>query len=351
MSVETVGYIGLNHHHCEPYLATLETLPVEVTCACEPDPTFDPESVVGLGDVPVYDDPETLLAEEDVDAVVVSLSNRETPGVIELAVDAGIHVYTEKPVARTAAELEPLIECVADADVTVGVSYTWQGHPITEQLNELLETGFYGDLRAFEARFMASKLDYRDTSHFIFDADASRGGILQWLGIHWIQLLTWFLEEPIVRVNARTSHGTPGVSVEDGAAVQLESASGALGTLQCGYYLGEELYDTQLNLYGTRGRSIWDPMGREFGFDGETTVELDSFGDEWGSTPHRTIVHDYDPAPGYGGRPGREFMESFFDACESGDESPVGLDAALDVLKILDAAYESAETNEWVAVE
>ena len=347
-----VGYIGLDHHHCEPYLATLAQLPVEVTCACEPNPDFDAAGVAGLGDVPVYADPAELLAEADVDAVVVSLSNRDTPGVIERAVNEGIDVYTEKPVARTAAELEPLVDHVADADVTVGVSYTWQGHPVAEQLKELVADGFFGDIRAFEARFVASKLAHRDTSHFIFDAGASRGGILQWLGIHWVQLLSWLLaDDPIVRVNAGMTHGTPGVEVEDGATLQFETASGGLGTLHCGYYLREDLYDTQLNLYGTGGRSLWDPMGREFGFGGETTVELDSFTDDWGSTPHRTITHDYDPAPGYGGRPGREFMRAFFDARETGDEPPVGLDSALDVLRILDAAYESAATDEWVAVE
>ena len=344
-----VGYIGLDHHHCEPYLATLDQLPVTVTCACEPNPDFDPTSVVGLGKVPVYEQPEALLAAEDVDVVFVSLSNRDTPTVIEQAVNAGVDVYTEKPAARTAAELESLIESVGDADATVGVSYTWQGHPIAAHLSELLDEGFFGDLRAFEARFVASNLAHRETAHFIFDSEASRGGILQWLGIHWIHLLTWLLEDdPIVRVNADLTHGTPGVDVEDGATLQLRTESGALGTLQCGYYLSEGLYDTQLNLYGENGRSVWDPMGREFGFDGETKLELDSFADDWSATPHRTITHDYDPAPGYGGKSGLEFIEAFFEACESGDKPPVGLDDALTVLRVLDAAYESAERDRWV---
>lgn len=351
MTERAIGYVGLDHHHAEPYLRTLETLPATVTSACEPNPAFDVSSVDVLDDVPVYDDFEELLAAEPLDAVFLTLPNRDTPAAIERAVDAGVDVYTEKPAARTAAELEALIERLEGGDATVCVSYPWQSHPIVTELRALSEGRFFGDVRAFDVRYVASQLAYRDTSHFIFDAEASRGGILQWLGIHWLQLLTVLLEEPITRVNARTVAGTDGVEVEDAATLQLETGDGALGTLHCGYHLGEGLYDTRIDVYGTDGRSGWDPMGREFDFDGETTLELDDTSGEWASTPHRTITHDYEPAPGYGGLWGRAFVEAFLDACDGGGEPPVALEDALVVLRILDAAYESAETGEWVDVE
>lgn len=350
MTERAIGYVGLDHHHAEPYLRTLETLPVTVTSACEPNPDFDVSSVDALGDVPVYDGLESLLATESLDAVFLTLPNRDTPEAIERAVDAGVDVYTEKPAARTAAELEALIERVG-SDATVCVSYPWQSHPIATELETLFEEGFFGDVRAFDVQYVASQLAYRDTSHFVFDAEASRGGILQWLGIHWLQLLTVLLREPIARVNARMVAGTEGVDVEDAATLQLETTGSALGTLHCGYHLGEGLYDTRIDVYGTDGRSSWDPMGRKFDFDGETTLELDDTSGEWASTPHRTITHDYEPAPGYGGLWGRAFVEAFLDACDGGDEPPVTLEDALVVLRILDAAYESAETGHWVDVE
>lgn len=91
-------------------------------------------------------------------------------------------------------------------------------------------------------------------------------------------------------------------------------------------------------------------MGREFGFDGTTTLELDDTSGKWASTPHRTITHDYDPIPGYGGAWGRRFVESFFAACDGERDPPVTLEDALVVLRVLDAAYESAETGEWVPI-
>lgn len=351
MTDRTVGYVGLDHHHAEPYLRTLETLPATVTCACEPNQSFDPALVDPLGDVPVYDDLETMVSAESLDAIFLTLPNQETPLAIEQALDAGIDVYTEKPAARRAADIEPLIERTANTDETVCVSYPWQSHPIVRDLQRLIEDDFFGEIRAFDARYVASQLAFRDTSHFIFDAEASRGGILQWLGIHWLQLLDRLLAEPITRVNARMVAGTDGVEVEDVATLQLETSGGAIGTLHCGYHLGEGVYDTQIDLYGRDGRSSWDPMGREFGFDGETTLELDDASGDWTTTPHRTITHEYDPAPGYGGSWGRTFVEAFFDACDGEREPPVTLGDAAAVLRILDAAYESAETGEWVDVD
>ncbi|MCU4743029.1 Gfo/Idh/MocA family oxidoreductase [Halobacteria archaeon AArc-m2/3/4] len=348
----TVGYVGLNHHHTEPYLATLAELPVSVTAACEPDEHFDVDGVSGLGDVPVYTDPVELLDEEDPDIVWISLSNRDTPAVIEAAVDRGIDVYTEKPAARTAAELEELLESIDDSDATVGVSYTWRGHPAAQELRNRAATGFFGDVRSVDARFIASQLAYREADHYLFEQAASRGGIVQWLGIHWIDLLPWILADDVVRVNASLTHGTPAVDVEDGAVVQFELASGAIGSLQCGYYLREGRYDTELSITGMDGRVSWDPMGDYFGFDDETTVELESCRDEYASAPRRYLTYDYEPTPGYGGGYGLDFMQQFLDARVSADvRVPADLEDALTVLRVLDAVYESAETGEWVAVE
>lgn len=352
MSVPTVGYIGLDHHHCEPYLQTLAQLPATVTCACEPNPAFDSGSVEGLNDVPIYRSTESLLESENVDIVWITLSNRDTPSVITTALDHGIDIFTEKPAARTSADLEPVVSAAESSDSTVCVSYAWRGHPIIRDLRNRAADGFFGNVRAFEARFLASNLIYRDLNHYLFDAAASRGGILQWLGVHWLDVIPWLLNDPIARVSADISYGFDGTDVEDGATVQLQTESGAIGTLNAGYYLEDERYDTHIAIHGTSGRCAWDPVGRTFGFDGQTTLELERVDGEWQSTPRRRITHDYDPSSGYGGQWGLEFVQQFLEARRSEETSvPATIRDALDVLRVLDAAYEAAESSQWVTVE
>jgi predicted dehydrogenase len=347
----TIGYIGLDHHHRGQYLDSIEQLDAEVTATADSRVTPNALGIERLTDVPFYDDPIALLDDAGVDLVWVTLSNRATPSVIEAAVERGIDVFTEKPAARTAADLEPAAARARTSDATVGVSFIWRMHPISRRLRDLANSGFFGSVQCFDLRFLASKLTTRNTDHYLFDAAESRGGIVQWLGIHWLDLLPWFLDDPIMRVNASMTAGTPDVGVEDAATLQFETESGAIGTQTCGYLLRKDRYNTAINVYGDDGRSKWDPIGETFGFDGETVLELDSSADSWASTPHRQFVHEYEPTPGYGGRWGIDFFEQFLAACRGEATVPAGLDDLLTVLCVLDAAYESAETDGWVAVD
>lgn len=352
--VPTVGYAGLGNHHAEPYLQTLETLPVRVSCACAPTVRGSP-TVDSLPDVPTYDDVETLLDAEQPDILWVSLPNRDTPAAIEAATDRGIDVFTEKPAGRTAADLRPVAERVSERDALVCPAYVWRGHPTAREIRVRATADFFGPVRHVAARYAASKLRYRDTDHYLFDPAASRGGILQWLGVHWLDLIPWLLSDPITTVRARTSDPVDptvagDVAVEDGATVEFETAGGASGSLQCGYYLREDRYDTELVVYGEAGRAQWNPLGRHFGFEGTTSLELEALDGSWPSCPSRTLTYEYEPAPGYGGAWGREYVKTFLAARRGEAEPTATLADAVSVLEVLDAAYRSADTGGWVSV-
>ena len=345
-----IGYVGLDHHHRAPYIESISRLN-----GCEVVATADPYGETArnvgadaLSGLPHYESTADLVVSEEVDVAWLTLANRETPDAISAAIDAGVDVYTEKPAARTAADLEPVADRIRDADATVCFSYTWRAHPIAMELRSRAADGFFGDVRSFDLRFVASKLATRPTDHYLFDWEASRGGIVQWLGVHWIDLLPWFLNDEIARVNAAMTADYDGVDVEDGANLQFELASGAVGTYTTGYHLREGRYDTEISVYGEDGRCTWDPIGDVFGFDGETTLHLDS--DDWPATPVRDVTYEYKPAPGYGGKWGLSFFEQFLAARDGEAPVPADVDDALRVLSVLDAAYKSAETDAWVDV-
>ncbi|WP_137287641.1 Gfo/Idh/MocA family protein [Halorussus salinisoli] len=347
-----IGYVGLDHHHRNPYLESIDQLDdAEVVAAVDPDGNIPADvGAESLSETQWYSSIDEACTSEQLDLVWLTLSNRDTPAAIEKAVDRGVDVFSEKPAARTAAELEPVADRIRSRDdVTVGFSYTWRGHPISQELRERAADGFFGDVRVFDLRFVASKLEARATGHYLFDREKSRGGIVQWLGVHWIDLLPWILDDPVVRVHASLSYDTDAVDVEDGAVVQFELRSGAVGTLTAGYFLRDGRYDTKLRVYGDEGRCSWDPMGTTFGFDGETTLELDA--DCWESTPHRTVTHEYDSTPGYGGSWGLSFFKQFLAARRGDAAVPADVDDALRVLRVLDAVYESASSGEWVEVQ
>jgi len=348
----SIGYVGLDHHHRAPYLDSIAQLD-ECEVVATADIYGDTAKTVGadsLVSLPHYDSTASLLANEEIDVAWVTLANKDTPAAIEAALDVGVDVYTEKPGARTAADLEPIADRIRAADeMTVCFSYTWRAHPIAREIRTRAGADFFGDIRGFDLRFIASQLSTRATDHYLFDWDASRGGIVQWLGVHWIDLLPWLLDDSIARINASMIHSDDAVDVEDGATLQIElDESGALGTHTMGYYLREGRYDTEIKIYGREGRCTWDPMGETFGFDGETTLRLDS--NNWPATPVREATYEYESAPGYGGKWGRSFFEQFLAARNGESEVPADINDALCVLRVLDAAYESSTEGGWVSV-
>lgn len=368
MTETTVGYVGVEHHHRDPYFQIADQLGLHITSVCEPGDRFDPSSVEAMTDRPdeitaetvdvrsmltdatVYRDPTEMLQSEPVDVLWITYSNRATPTIIETAVAHGVDVISEKPLARTAAELEPVAETAADTDVTIGVTYFYRGNPVARALKERVTDGFFGDMWAIDARYVGSKLDYRNTDHYIYQAEQSRGGVLQWIGLHWIDLCMWILDDPIHRVCMQRTDAAIG-GIEEGVALVFETNGGVMGTFQTGYYLGELGKDSDVTLYGTHGtaQSPVHDDARQGG--GSVPLRLSSDRAGWRGAPRRTIDYEfgYDRLPSWGDYV-LDFFREFFHGRGTAGGIPADIDDALRVLRVLDAAYESAETGDWITV-
>ncbi|MEF8850965.1 MAG: Gfo/Idh/MocA family oxidoreductase [Haloarculaceae archaeon] len=363
----TVGYVGVDHHHRDPYFAIASGLGLDVAAVCEPGREVALEELTAMDERPdeittegsdqadlvagatVFEDPERLVAESDIDVLWLTYRNDEMPGIVEAAVEAGVHVVCEKPIGRTAADLEGVAERAREAGVTVAPTTFYRTNPIAMDLRERVREGFFGEVWTVEGRFHGSQLSYRDTSHYIYDRATSRGGALQWIGPHWLDMMPWVLDDPIARVNARF-HDATDCDVDAGAVVQFETAGGTLGTFHTGYYLSERGKDSHLGVYGTDAQARTPVHHDSLQHEPTAQLELTAGRDDWSGAPRRTVAYEftYDRFPAWGDYV-QDYFAAFFDGYESGDV-PATVDDALQLLRVLDAAYESAEGGEWVTV-
>jgi len=365
--VEKIGYIGVDHHHRDPYFAIASGLDVDVTAVCEPGRRVDVADLTAMDDRPdeittegeevadlvsgatVYEDPEHLVANGDVDVVWITYRNDETPKIVESAVEHGVHAISEKPIGRTAADLESVATRANESGVTVAPTTFYRKNPMAMALRERVQEGFFGDVWTVEGRFNASQLRYRNTDHYIYDRETSRGGALQWIGPHWVDMMPWVLEDPIARVNART-HNAAECDIEVGAVLQFETRGGTLGTYHTGYYLDERGKDTTLGIYGTDAQARTPLHHDSLQHEPTVPVEFTAAHDEWSGTASRTIEFEfsYDRFPQWGDYV-QDYFEAFFDGYETGDV-PATVEDAVQLLRVLDAAYDSAARGEWVSV-
>ncbi|WP_227379357.1 Gfo/Idh/MocA family protein [Haladaptatus halobius] len=362
-----IGYVGVDHHHRDPYFAVASGLDIDITAVCEPGKRVDLGSLAAMDERPdeittegqevadlvagatVYEDPHHLIADGDIDVVWITYRNDKTPSIVETAVDNGVHVISEKPIGRTAADLEAVATRANEVGVTVSPTTFYRKNPVAMELRDKVRAGFFGDIWTVQGRFNASQLSYRNTDHYIYDRATSRGGSLQWIGPHWVDMMPWILDDSIARVNARF-HDAAETDVEAGAVLQFETKKGTLGTYHTGYYLSERGKDTHLGLYGTEAQARTPIHHDSLQHEPTVPLELTAKYSDWSGAPRRTIEYEftYDRFPAWGDYV-QDYFEAYFEGYETGDV-PATVDDAVQLLRVLDAAYESGNSREWVEV-
>ncbi len=354
----TIALLGCTHPHSRAHLETLRLSGrVDRLVLWDPD-LASAEALArhaGPGPAEATADLARALGEE-VGYVLACRRNDENPETVVAAARAGKHVLTEKPVARTAAELRPVLAEVEAAGVSLGVCYPWRAHPAAADLRAFREAGLLGRLLGSETRIATSRVRFRDPSHWLFTRRHGGGGILHWLGCHFFDLLRFILGEEAHRVSALAatldSPVEVPVEVEDTAAVSIGWGSGALGTFSAGYHLARSragyagaTFDTLLAARGTEGRFAWHPTAPE------EPVRLESAHPEWAGAPERERRYRLEPCEAYAGRHGLAFFERFLEDAAAGRPQLAGGEDALRVLEWVEAAYRSAETGQVVDLD
>ena len=292
-----------------------------------------------------------MVANPDIDAVLVSVRNDQCPAVLEAAIDAGKPAIFEKPGALTAAELRRLADKAAAAGVTVGAMYTNRGNPVMHEVKKVREAGDLGRVMHVEARFITSLIRYRDPNYWLFKKSQAGSGILSWLGCHHIDILCYLLDDRVAEVSAMVGSLNPeGVDVEDTACVVLRFESGVIGTLNAGYLMAGSpegysggRYDMFMALRGTEGY-VRIPLSEGSYY----TLHSIAAGQATSGLQERRFSPPESPA--YGGKPGEEFMASFLRASRAGAPADAPIEAAVHVLEVVEAALESAATGRTIRV-
>jgi len=350
----TFALLGCTHPHSRGHLNTLRISPeVDRVWLWDPDrAAAEALSEHAGGKLAGVADELPAALRDEVEFALVCRRNDENPETVVAAARAGKHVMSEKPMATTADRLRPVLEEVRQAGVALGVCYPWRCHPAAQDLRRLVARGLLGALMAVEARMVTSQVRFRNPEHWLFSPEKGGGGVLHWLGCHFLDLLRYVLQDEVTHVSALTGVlGGCSIQVEDSAAVSMRWASGALGTYAAGYQLPRSptgyygaAYDTYLAARGREGTFAWQPTRAD------EVVRVESAHPEWASAPEREFRYTLETSEAYGGSYGLELIQRFIADARAGRPQIAGGEDALRVLEWLEAVYRSAETGEVARV-
>jgi len=179
----------------------------------------------GLPDVMVAADYHDVL--DNVDAVLLALPHHLHHPVALECLAAGKHVLVEKPMANSERECLEMIEAAERADRVLMVAYCMRYHPLAVRLKELLQERAYGDV--FQVSLWTEQHTRYPPGHWASRAATLGGGQLFSHGCHYIDLLLWYLGNPVRGCHFGTNYGTPWMEREGTSNVVMEFESGALG--------------------------------------------------------------------------------------------------------------------------
>jgi myo-inositol 2-dehydrogenase / D-chiro-inositol 1-dehydrogenase len=221
-----VGIIGAGWIAAE-HAANLARLDgVDVVAVCDVD---EARARKLDGDATTYTDWRKLVASEKPDALVVCVPPLAHREVAVPALEQGIHVYLEKPVARGLADARAIVDAAARSRAVCAVGYQWRAVDVLDDLRQALHGQEVGLLVGIGVGPTKSRPWFLDRSQ--------GGGNLLERASHTIDLQR-ALGGEVVTVKASASkvllaqsQGERG-DIDDAAVLILQFASGALGGIQ-----------------------------------------------------------------------------------------------------------------------
>jgi len=188
------------------------------------------------------------------------------------ALEAGLHVLVEKPIAPSLAEVDRMVGVANAAGRILMVAENFRFMPAFRHVHRLIASGRLGELR--ELHLVAR--GYRRPGGWRLDVGASGGGVLIDAGIHHVHNLRWWGGEPR-RVFALAPPRTVALGGEDAVDLLAELPGGVVGFLSNS--LGARgLPRVQWStVTGTAGTSLADNRGRWVLLRGERGTRLSLF--------------------------------------------------------------------------
>ncbi len=195
----------------------------------------------------VFDDYQTLLQSDEVDAVYVPLPNSEHHRWVIAAANAGKHVLCEKPLALNAQQAEEMVAAAQRNDVLLAEAFMYRHHPLIKTLLDLLRDNAIGELRLVRSTFSYNLTREGDIRR---NADLGGGALLD-IGCYCVSLTRLVAGAEPTAVAAVAQNGATGV--DESFAGALHFPNGIMATFEVSM---QATSNTSYELIGTEGKIV-----------------------------------------------------------------------------------------------
>jgi UDP-N-acetyl-2-amino-2-deoxyglucuronate dehydrogenase len=193
-----------------------------------------------------------LLSDPQVDVICICTPSGQHAQQTLAAAQAGKHVLVEKPMATRLEDSDAMIAACHQNHVALGVVFPSRTKPVFQHVHKVIQSGELGELTLG----LVNLPYYRSQTYY--DQAAWRGtwaldggGVLMNQGIHQVDLLAWFMGDPVA-VTAHALTLKRQIEVEDTLCASLRFANGSLAAINA-TVMAAPGFPPRMEIYGTRG--------------------------------------------------------------------------------------------------
>lgn len=326
------GFFAVNHMH-----AWDDIDGVRIVAICDTDEAR--LKVVGdqFGVERRYSSALRMLEEEDLDFVDIATTVQSHLPLVTAAAQHKVPVICQKPFASNLADAQSMVASCKQANIALMVheNFRWQS-PI-QSVRKVIDTGEIGE--PFWGRF-SFRSAYDVFSGQPYLATGKRF-IIEDLGIHTLDIAR-FLMGDVVGLTARTTRVNNDITGEDVATMLLDHESGTASFVDCSYAskLSREPFpETVVEIDGSEG-TLRLQQGYRLevtNSQGSRTVDVSPPILPWASRPWHNIQESV-----------LNIQQHWVSCLESGQDPETSGSDNLQTLSLVEAAYQSAETNSTI---
>ena len=341
-----VAILGTGFWARYAHLPALRHLPDVALVACVGRTIDRARAFAAAEGIPAaYPSLEALLASpERPDLLVIAAPDDVHPAATTAALDAGVTVFCEKPLANDARTALALAAHARGAGLPATVGYSFRYGPAIQALRADVRGGVLGEpwlveLFEYNAQFHPST---GKPMNWKGDPAHAAAGALYEYGSHVVDLAGW-LVGPIREVSASLTRVLPGARLDDIATLQFRFAEPAIGILVAGWVLSGSIPGIRIRLHGSEGLGEVEMSATVPGGQAYRRMALD------GSIREEVALEPLsDPACGYASRHLADLVAIARGAPPRYPDTLPTLDDGARVQVVLEAALSA--TERWATV-
>lgn len=284
----------------------------------------------------LFESYEDILADDDIDAVVLVTPNSTHVPQMIAAAEHGKHVFCEKPFALTGEGARQAVEAAERAGVTLGVGYNRRFHPEMNKLRDIINSGELGTILHIEATMTFPNALFLKPGAWRADTSETPCGGLTPLGVHAVDGMIDLCGE-IDQVYCQSFRRAVEIEADDTTSILFRMKEGMSGYLATMTATGGGF---NFQVYGSKGFIKLEGMTHIAGASSEER----RFG-LFGTCTFKPIKGPAETWQADAFDVSRAALESFARAASGGEAFPVSTEEMIHGAAVTEAIVNSAQTG------